>query len=104
MLAVVTISGKQYIVSKGDVIEVDRVNGKKGETLTFDSVLLIVDDKEKVKVGKPFVKGALVKATLVEEKKGAKIQVRRFKSKVRYRKTTGFRPLLTKLEITAIEA
>lgn len=101
MFAIVTIAGKQYTVKAGDVIHVDSVEGNVGDTLTFDHVLLTGDAKA-TKVGTPTVTGVKVTAKIVAQTKGEKIDVRRFKSKVRYRKAIGFRPQLTKLEIVAV--
>jgi large subunit ribosomal protein L21 len=101
MFAVVSISGKQYKVSVGDVIEVDKIEGVAGDAVQFDTVLLTGDDKA-TKVGTPVVAGAKVKAKIIAQKKGEKIEVRRYKSKVRYRRQNGFRAFLTQLEITAI--
>lgn len=101
MFAIVAIAGKQYTVAPGDVVDVDRIEGSVGDTLTFDQVYL-VNDKNKTSVGMPLVKSTSVKAKIVEQLKGDKVSVRRFKSKVRYRKAIGFRPQYTKLEIVAI--
>lgn len=101
MFAIVEIQGKQYRVSKGEVLTVERMEGKVGETLEFDRVLLISGDKS-TKVGTPTVKGAVVKAKILSHDKGEKLEIRRYKSKVRYRKHTGFRPQLTTLEIVSI--
>lgn len=101
MFAIVTIAGKQYNVAKGDVLEVDRIDGKVGDTRTFDHVLLINDEKN-ITIGTPTVPHGMVTAKLLEQKKGEKISVRRYKSKVRYRKATGFRAYLTKIEIISI--
>jgi large subunit ribosomal protein L21 len=101
MFAIVAISGKQYKVSAGDVIEVGRIDGNVGDNLVFDHVLL-VSDKDVTRVGTPVVGKATVKAKILEQKKDKKIEVRRFKSKVRYRRHKGFRAQKTKLEITAI--
>lgn len=101
MFVVVEIAGKQYRVSAKDVIDASFIEGKEGTTLTFDRVLLLSDGK-KTTIGTPIVKGALVKAKIVSQEKGEKINVRRYKQKVRYRKSTGFRPLVTKLEIVSV--
>lgn len=101
MFAVVEIAGKQYRVAVRDIIDASYIEGKVGSSFTFDRVLLVSDDK-KTKIGTPIVKGVAVKAKIVSQGKGEKINVRRFKSKVRYRKSRGFRPLLTKLEIVSI--
>jgi len=101
MFTVVEIAGKQYRVSVGDVIDVSYIEGKVGTIMMFDRVLLVSRDK-KTEIGTPTVKGVAVKAKIVSQEKGEKINVRRYKQKVRYRKSRGFRPLVTKLEIVSI--
>lgn len=101
MLAVIIIGSKQYKVSKGDTLNVDGTLGKVGGTLTFDRVLL-TSDGGKTRVGSPNVRGVKVTAKIIAHLKGKKIDVYRFKSKVRERRHIGFRPLLTKLEIVSI--
>ena len=93
--------GKQFIVSKGDRIIVPHVDGEVGDTLHITDVLLVSDD-EKTHIGTPFVKGSAVDAKILIQQKGEKITVRRYKSKVRYRKTRGFRPMETEIEIIAV--
>lgn len=101
MFAIVTISGKQYTVSKGQTLQVDKIEGKVGDTVTFDHVLL-TNDASKTHVGTPTVKGVTVKAKIIAQEKGEKVEVRRYKQKVRYRRQTGFRSMLTRLEIVSI--
>lgn len=101
MFAIVTIASKQYKVTSGEKITVDRIEGAVGDTAVFDQVLL-VDDHGKTTVGMPMVKGVKVKAKIISHDKGEKVHVRRFKSKVRYRKHIGFRPFQTTLEILSI--
>lgn len=101
MFAIVDIGGKQYKVKPRDLVEVDRIEGQVGETVTFDRILLAVDEG-KISVGKPYVKGFRAKAKIIEQGKGEKIEVRRFKAKVRYRRKRGFRPSITKLEILSV--
>jgi large subunit ribosomal protein L21 len=98
--AVIKTGGKQYRVSEGDVIEVDKLPREKG-AVTFDQVLLTVSDKG-LKIGKPFIRGEIVSGTLLEQIKGEKIRVAKFKSKVRYRRVSGFRALLSKVKIEKI--
>ena len=98
--AVIFTGGKQYKVSEGDVVEIDRIAGKDGK-LSFEEVLLLVNDG-KVTVGKPFINGEKVEAKILEDIKGVKVRVSKFKSKVRYRRTTGFRAALTKIQIEKI--
>jgi len=101
--AVVKIGGKQYKVSVGDVVEVNRLAAEKDKKVKFDEVLLVSSDG-KIKVGTPTVKNSNITATLIENKKGEKVHVAKFKSKVRYRRTSGFRPLLSLLKIDKIES
>lgn len=99
--AVVAFSGTQYKVSEGDTIEADRLDAEKGQKIEIKEVLLIVDDKT-IKVGKPFVAGAKVSAEVLEDYKGEKIRVSKFKAKSRYRRTIGFRHQHTALKILKI--
>lgn len=101
MLAIVQVGGKQFTVSPGDKLTVERLDGEVGKTLTFDQVMLTIDDK-KTEVGTPVVGGVKVTAKILSQQKGEKIEVRRFKSKVRYRKHIGFRPHETTLEIVSV--
>jgi large subunit ribosomal protein L21 len=98
--AVIKTGGKQYKVSEGDVIEIDRISGKDGRT-SFEEVLLLVNDGN-VKIGKPFITGEKVEGKILEDFRGEKVRVSKFKSKVRYRRTTGFRAALTKVQIEKI--
>jgi large subunit ribosomal protein L21 len=98
--AVIKTGGKQYKVAEGDIIEIDRIEGKDGK-FTFEEVLLLVNDG-KVTVGKPFIAGEKVEAKILEDFKGVKVRVSKFKSKVRYRRTAGFRAFLTKVQIEKI--
>ena len=101
MFAIVVISGKQYNVKKGDVITVDKIDGEVGASVSFDQVLL-TSEGAKTAVGTPVVKGAKVEATVVAQEKGEKIDVVRYKQKVRHRRHVGFRALQTKLEIVSV--
>lgn len=87
--AVIKAQGKQYMVKTGDIITLDRLT-KEEKKVVFDEILLLVDG-DKVVLGNPSVKGAKIEAKLVEDKLGEKIKVRKYKAKVRYRKSIGFR-------------
>lgn len=100
--AVIKAAGKQYKVTPGLVLEIDKIEGEKGAALSFDEVLLTGDDKAVV-VGTPTVKGATVSATIVDQVLGEKVRVAKFKAKARFRRVTGFRSKLTKIEITGIK-
>jgi large subunit ribosomal protein L21 len=99
--AVVSVGGKQYKVSEGDVVELQSLGLKANDAYTFDSVLLVVDEKTR-KIGTPTVSGATVTATVVDTKKGTKIRVAKYKAKVRYRKVMGFRPIITTVKVEKI--
>lgn len=101
MFAIVSIAGKQYIVKKGDVVTVDRLPEATDAVVRFDKVLL-TDADGKVTLGAPYIKDAVVTGKVLAQMKGKKLMVGRYKSKVRYRKTTGFRPYQSKVEITAV--
>ncbi len=103
--AVFTSGSKQYRVTVGDVLTVDRISGleKDGET-TFDKVLL-VEDGDATTVGTPTVAGATVTAKVLDpEARGAKGVAFKFKRRKGFHKKKGFRAALTKVEITAINA
>lgn len=101
--AVVEISGNQYKVAEGEELEVDKIEGEKGKKLTFDKVLLVVNEKKR-RIGSPLVKGAKVRAEILEQFKGKKIRVATYKAKSRYRRVIGHRSLLTKIKIKKITA
>jgi large subunit ribosomal protein L21 len=99
--AVIKTGGKQYKVSEGDILEVDRLLADKDNKVIFGEVLLKVTDSG-VKIGSPFVKGASVEGKLIEQKRGDKVRVSKFKAKVRFRRVTGFRASLSKVSIEKI--
>ena len=100
--AVIKTGGKQYKVSEGDVLSVEKLEHKEDKIL-FDQVLLIAKDED-IKVGKPLVSGAKVEAKVIDEGKGKKKMVFRYKNKTRRRKKKGHRQLYTKVQITKISA
>ena len=102
-LAVIAASGRQFIVKPGQVITLDKQEGKEGEMVTFDKILLIAEG-ESLLIGKPIVEGAKVTANIISQEKGDKIRVAKYKSKVRYRKVMGFRSRLTKVKINEISS
>ena len=103
MFAIVATSGKQFRVSEGDRIVVDRVSANVGETVRLDSVLLVGGDGGPM-VGTPFVTGAAVEATVVSHRSGDKIIVFKFEARKRKRRKTGHRQQLSELRIGAIRA
>ncbi len=103
MFAVIEIGGKQYLVTEGQHITVEKTGKKAGSTIEIDRVMLTIDGS-KVAIGQPFVKGALVTATMEKEYRGEKVTVLKYKPKVRYRKKLGHRQTLATLKIEAIKA
>ena len=103
MFAIVATSGKQFRVSEGDRIVVDRVSAKVGETVRLDSVLMVGGDGGPM-VGTPFVSGAAVEATVVSHRSGDKVIVFKFEARKRKRRKTGHRQQLSELRIGAIRA
>lgn len=99
--AIVETGGKQYKVSAGDTIDVERLPAEEGSTIEMDRVLLVADGK-KVSVGRPTVEGAKVIADVLGEGKGEKIIVFKYKSKVHYRRKIGHRQIYTRLAIKEI--
>ncbi|HID87311.1 MAG TPA: 50S ribosomal protein L21 [Anaerolineae bacterium] len=101
MYAVVETGGKQYKVAVGDTVDVERMPVSAGETVELDRVLLVADG-DRVMVGQPLVEGARVRATVLDEVKGKKVIVFKYRPKVRYRRKTGHRQRYTRLRIDEI--
>lgn len=99
--AVIKTGGKQHKVSEGEEILVDKLCVKEGSQIDFPEVLLVRRDNE-VAIGDPLVKEGKVTGKVIGIVKGKKIRVSKFKAKVRYRRTIGFRPLYTKVLIEKI--
>ncbi|MBU2595466.1 50S ribosomal protein L21 [Patescibacteria group bacterium] len=98
--AVIKTGGKQYLVSKGDEILIDRINEKKGKKLSLET--LLKKSGKNLKIGNPILKTGEVKGEIIEEIKDEKIIVFKYKAKKRYRKKTGFRAKKTKIKILSI--
>jgi large subunit ribosomal protein L21 len=100
--AVIGTGGKQYRVSEGAVLDIERLQGEAGDAVTFDQVLL-VGGEAGVTVGTPQIDGAAVQATIVEHCRGTKVLVFKKKRRKQYKRTRGHRQELTKVRITKIE-
>ena len=96
--AVITTGGKQYIVSKGDVIDVESLGDQK--TVSFPA--LLVTDGTETKVGTPEVSGVSVKAKIAEQVRADKVTAIRYKAKKRVHKRHGHKQHLSRIEITSI--
>lgn len=100
MRAVIRIGGSQYFVKEGDTIKTQLPSGATGDIEITD--VFLIEDGGKITLGKPSVTGASVRASIVGVKRGRKLRVMKYKSKTRYRKTIGFRPVITTLKIEKI--
>ena len=103
MYAVFKTGGKQYRASTGDVIKVEKIEAEKGATVELDQVLM-VGEGEDIKIGTPFLEGGKVTATVVDQGRGDKITVIKFKRRKNYHRKMGHRQYFTQIEITGIEA
>lgn len=99
--AIVETGGKQYKVTPGQVINVERLDVAEGETVDLDKVLLITEG-DRVTVGTPVIEGAKVVATAKGQGRGKKIVIGKFKAKTRYKRKTGHHQLYTALAIDKI--
>ncbi len=99
--AVIKTGGKQYKVAEGDKIDIEKVNKDKDDYISFDEVLFLNHDN-KLLLGQPVVKGAKVKAKVIEVLRDRKIRVVKFKPKSRYLRTQGHRQTKTKILIEKI--
>ena len=101
MKAIIVTGGKQYTVSEGDILFIEKLNAEEESTVKFDEVLAILDG-ENSKIGAPIVEGAAVEAMVVKYGKGKKIDVIKYKAKKGEKKHIGHRQPYTKVEITKI--
>lgn len=101
MFAVLSTGGKQYKVSQGDLIEVEKLENNTGDTVTWDQILM-VGEGENIEVGSPYITGCTVTGEVVDQGKGKKIIVFKKKRRKNYRRKNGHRQLYTKLKILEI--
>ncbi|MDI3287107.1 50S ribosomal protein L21 [Polyangium sp. 15x6] len=102
MYAVIKTGGKQYRVSEGQVLRVEKLSGNAGDTVTFKEVLLV--GGEATKIGQPLVAGAKVEAQIKAQDRGKKVVIFKFRRRKNYRRKTGHRQPYTELKITGISA
>jgi len=100
--AIIATGGKQYKVTPGQELEIEKVTVAPKGKLTFDEVLLVKQGEEVI-LGKPFIEGYQVLAQVLGEKKGPKVRVARFRAKSRHRRVIGHRQPLTAIKIVKIE-
>lgn len=102
MYAIIQTGGKQYKVSEGSVLKVEKLNAQPGDRLILDQVLMLSDENG-VKVGNPLVSEAKVTVTVLEQGKDKKVVVYKYKKRKNYRKKQGHRQPHTKLKVEKIE-
>ena len=102
MYAIIATGGKQYKVSEGDIITIEKLGVEAGEKVTFDQVLVVGGDD--LKVGDPTVNGASVEASVGKEGRGKKVIVYKYKRKTGYHKKNGHRQAFTQVKIEKINA
>jgi len=100
MYAVIATGGKQYKVAPGEILKVEKLEADIGQTVEFPA-LMVSNDKE-LKVGAPFVSGAKVKASVVEQGRGDKVLIVKFRRRKHHRKQMGHRQSYTAVKITEI--
>ena len=103
MYAVIQTGGKQYRVSEGDTLRVEKLGAEEGASVDLDKVLMVADGDD-VKVGTPYVEGGKVTATVKTHGRGKKVKIIKFKRRKQHLKRQGHRQWYTELEITGINA
>lgn len=101
MYAVFRTGGKQYRAAKGDRLKIEKLPGADGDAVEFDEVLL-VGEGDQIKVGTPLVSGSKVKAKVLTQGRGRKVDVVKFKRRTNYQRLRGHRQHFTEVEITSI--
>ena len=102
MYAIVETGGKQYKVQEGETLQVEKIKAEVGETVTLDKVLM-VNNQGDFHIGSPLVEGAKVTATVVEQGRGKKIIIYKYKPKANYRRKRGHRQHYSEIQIDKIE-
>lgn len=102
MYAIVRTGGKQYNVSPGDIIQIEKVSAQPGDEITLNEVLL-VKNQDVLRVGTPLLEDSAVKATVFNHGKAKKVRIFKFKRRKNYRRTMGHRQEFTRVQINDIQ-
>jgi large subunit ribosomal protein L21 len=103
MYAIIKTGGKQYKVSQGETLQVEKIAAEEGSEIEFNDVLMVANG-EQLEIGKPLVAGGKVTATVEKQARGKKVQIIKFKRRKHYRKQMGHRQYYTQVKITGIVA
>ncbi|MBT3347961.1 MAG: 50S ribosomal protein L21 [Thiotrichales bacterium] len=103
MYAVIKTGGKQYRVTEGETLKVEKLGVDEGENIEFDQVLMVVDGED-VKIGAPMVDGGKVMATVIANGRGKKVKIIKFRRRKHHRKQMGHRQSFTEIQINSISA
>lgn len=104
MIAVIKTGGKQYTVKPNDIVQIEKIAGKVGDTVNFDVVLMTADETgTKLKLGKPTLTDTTVTAKITKQFRTKKVRVVKYKAKSHYRRTIGHRQQKTEVEIVAVK-
>jgi len=101
MYAVVKTGGKQYRVTQGEYLKVEKLEGNEGDSIELDQVLMIADG-DNLKIGAPLLDGGKVTATIKSHGRGKKVEIMKFRRRKHHQKRTGHRQSYTEIEITGI--
>ena len=102
MIAIIELGWNQFNVKVGDIIDVKKLALEVNDTSSTEALLISDEEGKETKIGTPVIEGSKIGFKVLEQYKGAKVRVFKMKSKKRYSKNVGFRPSLTKIEITSI--
>lgn len=102
MLAVIKTGAKQYLVKKGDIIKIEKIEAKEGEKVVFDDVLLFDKGDSKPEIGNPGLDGVKVEGKVIKQGKSKKLLVLKHKPKKRYKVKRGHRQPFSEIEITKV--
>ncbi len=102
MFAILQTGGKQYRVSPGSVVRVEKIQGQRGDACVFDRVLAVSHEGE-MKVGTPYLEGTVINGTIVRQGRAKKILVFKYRPKTNYRRRMGHRQYYTEVKIDSIE-
>ncbi|MDD3268358.1 MAG: 50S ribosomal protein L21 [Syntrophomonadaceae bacterium] len=103
MYAIIQTGGKQYKVSEGVILKVEKLEAEAGDKLVLDQVLMLNDENGNAKIGSPLLEGARVTVEVIEQGKNKKVVVYKYKKRKNYRRKQGHRQPFTKIKVEKIE-